>query len=415
LAGGANIRVRSIVILLWTVAVVALVVWVGRRARTRVPATIPQQGFAVRVLLFDNIRSCTLAARDGLELRGRDGTSYAVRDGSAAAVVLALSEGRIVAGEYALGREVAVSSDPSGVVEIDGQKYRGSLNFLVGADGGSFDVVNVVPAEAYLAGVIGAEMPSYWEIEALKAQAVASRTYALYHKQKYGPQRSWDLRRTEGNQVYRGLAAETATVREAVRQTHGIVLLCRSNSGETLFPAYFGSTCGGHTESSRNVFGDDWSPLIGVACPYCTATAPAAYLEWPAVEMDVAEVWKRLVEQYPTLQRLESIEAIEPAVVGEYGDLRRITRVRLVGNNGKSQRLEAENLRLTLDPTGRKLKSTACVIERSGNLFRFHSGRGFGHAVGMCQYGAEGLARASKTCEDILALYYPGARTCKLY
>ena len=78
------------------------------------------------------------------------------------------------------------------IFTVNQRSYRGNLVFVLNEDGSSFDVVNVVPLEAYLAGVIGAEMPNYWEPEALKAQTIAARTYCLYIKRRFGPRRSWD-------------------------------------------------------------------------------------------------------------------------------------------------------------------------------------------------------------------------------
>ena len=92
-----------------------------------------------------------------------------------------------------------------------------------------------------------------------------------------------------------------------------------------------------------------------------------------------------------------------------------MTNVKLIGMNGQTDSLHAEDLRLTIDPTGRKIRSTICKITVTGQTVTFFSGRGFGHGVGLCQYGSQGMARQGAVARNILAHYYPGASITKLY
>jgi stage II sporulation protein D len=112
--------------------------------------------------------------------------------------------------------------------------------------------------------------------------------------------------------------------------------------------------------------------------------------------------------------------------LGEITDLRpveqsssepfsRLSKIRLTGSTGQMDTLRAEDLRLTLDPSGRKIKSTACRIVPWGDGWAFVSGRGWGHGVGMCQCGAQGMARQGRDAEDILQHYYPGAELVNVY
>ena len=304
--------------------------------------------------------------------------------------------------------------DP-GVLEVNGREYRGRLRLIVDPNGESFDVVNDVGLEAYLAGVVGAEMPDYWEPEALKAQAIAARTYCLYMKGRFGGGRSWDVSRTQAHQVYRGVAAESSQIWQAVNQTRGQVLNCKQADGsEGIFPAYYSSTCGGHTEDSENVFGDSFEPLAGTDCPFCKDVARPKFFFWPTVLFNKAEVTEKLQRRYPNLKELGMITDISVVGQSDYGDFRRLTKVRLSGSNGKSDFLRAEDLRLTVDPTGRRLKSTICEIGASRNKWAFRLGRGYGHGVGMCQCGAQAMARQGKKAEQILSYYYPGSRIVRL-
>jgi stage II sporulation protein D len=321
------------------------------------------------------------------------------------------------AGALVAGREVIVSTDKPHIFTLDGRDYRGKLELVVNGDGRTFDAINLVPLEPYLAGVVGAEMPDYWEPEALKAQAIAARTYCLYVKNRFGINRRWDVSSTQASQVYRGVGAESAQVWNAVTSTYGMVLVCgeRSDPEQGLFPAYYSSVCGGHTESSERVFGDAFEPLRGVPCPYCQDVTRLGLFFWPMAQFDRTTVTRRLVEKYPSLKALGEITEMTVEDKSDYGEFARVTEVRVVGSTGKADTLRGEDLRLTLDPTGRKLQSTICQIVPWGNGWAFLSGRGWGHGVGMCQHGAEGLARLGKNVREILQYYYPGAEMVNIY
>jgi stage II sporulation protein D len=99
----------------------------------------------------------------------------------------------------------------------------------------------------------------------------------------------------------------------------------------------------------------------------------------------------------------------------KYEDFTRPTYLKLVGSTGKSDTLRAEDFRLTLDPTGFLIRSTTFDLAKKKNEWTFTNGRGFGHSVGMCQSGAQGMARKGKTAEEILMYYYPGSNIKNIY
>jgi len=363
----------------------------------------------VRVLLFDNMREFVLSTPFGFTVWDGDGQIPVQFSESCGAVLAGVLEGGIVIGEHIFGGHVRIEPDDPFVFSVNNEKYRGHLQLIVDSDGKSFDVINSVPLESYLAGVIGEEMPSYWESEALKAQTVVARTYCLFMKARFGSRRKWDVKRTQANQVYGGMSSESPMVWDAVRQTSGCVLVCRQGDGEKIFPTYYSSTCGGHTEDSSHVFGDSYESLRGVPCPYCEDVTRRSFFQWSTVSFAAADVSRRIIRRYPRFKSLERIVAIEPDEVSEYEGFKRNCSLRLVGVNGRSKTLRAEDLRLTVDPTGRKIKSNSYEITLRGKQFVFSGGRGFGHAVGMCQYGAEGMARKGKDFKTILSHYFPGS------
>jgi stage II sporulation protein D len=371
------------------------------------------QRFWVRVLLFDNVKACTLTAPSGLTvLDDQTQTALAYLSQSDLPVGAAASASVItIAGQAYKAGSVTILPDNPHIFSINEIAYRGKLRLTINPDGGSLTVVNLVPLEAYLLSVVDAEMPSYWEPAALDAQAIAARTYCLYIKKHFGTGRKWDVRRTTANQLYSGLSTESAQTWKAVERTYGQVLVCKQPDGaEDIFPAYYCSACGGHTENSKNVFGDSFEPLVGVPCPYCYDAAKPAQFFWPMQQFSKAYVSEVLLQRYPKLKQLGEIVSIKAAQLSNYGDFSRLTTVELLGSDGKSDLLRAEDFRLAIDPNGRNFKSTVCQIVDMGDNWVFLSGRGWGHGVGMCQYGAQAMARMGKSPYQILSYYYPNSR-----
>jgi len=371
--------------------------------------------FWIRVLLLDNIQTASLKITSPFTISGLQIKTPNQPD---TPIQIQVSQGKmIIAGEPSESNEVIISPDNPYIFNLDGNDYRGRLKLIFNSDSNSFDAINLVPLEPYLAGVIGAEMPEYWEPEALKAQAIAARTYCLYIKRRFGPNRQWDVTKTQANQIYLGVSAESNLVWDAVNRTQGQVLVCRQADGDKkdIFPAYYSSICGGHTENSSKVFGDSFGPLAGVSCPYCREVAKPAFFFWDTVTLNKTDVSARLLQRYPDLKSLGEIKNIVPIDQSDYGDFSRLTTVKLFGPNGKTNWLRAEDLRLAIDPTGRKLKSAACQIADMRDKWAFSSGRGYGHGVGMCQCGAQGLARKGNTAAQILLFYYPGSDIVNIY
>lgn len=387
--------------------------------------------FWIRVLLASNTTGGSLATTSRIHvLRGDQGPAPQMAGASLRPIEqpaeLTLSGGRLMLAETALpGSDVILSPEPPHVFNFNGDDYRGRLRLIVDAQGQGFDAINLVPLEPYLAGVVGEEMPDYWEPEALRAQAIAARTYCLYTRNRFGIGRNWDVSRTQANQVYGGVKAESSQVWNAVNSTAGQVLVIAGQSSgrragldvlpDTLFPAYYSSICGGHTADSLDVFGESFAPLKGVDCPYCKDVAKLGLFYWPMAHFDRLTVTRQLLQRYPKLEALGEIQEINVVEQRDYGEFSRLTKLRLVGTTGKTDTLRGEDLRLALDPTGRTIQSAVCTLVSWGDGWAFLSGRGWGHGVGLCQCGAEGMARSGSNAEEILQYYYPGCAILSTY
>jgi len=377
-----------------------------------------QQRFWIRVLLTD--KATTAAIKSTSSIRITDTRSATLLEQISHAdhlLIASVQSGKIcIAGNVLKNSQIIIAPEEPHIFNFNGDDYRGKLLIMLNQNAKTFKAINLVPLEPYLAGVVGAEMPDYWEPAALQAQAVAARTYCLYIKRRFGSSRPWDVKKTAANQIYRGLAAESVPVWKAVDKTRGQVLICRQENGvQDIFPAYYSSACGGHTENSKYVFGDSFEPLVGVACPYCKDVTKPAFFFWPMAEFEKQKVNERLFSRYPELKRLGNVKDIQPSKQSSYRNFSRILTVKLTGSTGASGFLRAEDLRLCIDPTGSKLRSTICRIVNMAGKWAFVSGRGYGHGVGLCQCGAQGLARRGKNYTQILSYYYPGSRIKKLY
>ncbi|MDI6759698.1 MAG: SpoIID/LytB domain-containing protein [Candidatus Brocadiaceae bacterium] len=320
----------------------------------------------------------------------KNGTS--LREGaSLPSTPVALKQGQLALGGIKLGTNgVRVVAQVDGTLELEGTHYRGEIHLLKGPKGG-LTAIDKLDVESYILGVVGSEMPNHWEPEALSAQAITARTFALYLK---------------GNGVnlgalhlaYKGTTKETPALRRIVSQTRGVVMLYKKD----LFPAYFHSTCGGHTEDANLVFGKDGiPPLKGVKCNYCK---DSKYYQWSR-EISKQELEKDLGKAYPSLK-----EIWEVSPQGR-GPGRHVSQVEIKYASG-SYRMNANEFRLLLGPN--HLLSTAFEVADKGKTIRF-SGNGWGHGVGLCQYGAGTMAKNGSIWQEILKKYYPGVEFVKIY
>ncbi|MHC4928566.1 MAG: SpoIID/LytB domain-containing protein [Planctomycetota bacterium] len=354
----------------------------------------------IRVLLFGNLRECTIASVCGFEVEDlASGTLAEFRNDES--FDIRLSGEMLIIGEHRFGGEILIRPHEPHVFEINDKQYRGHLQLSIKEIGQTFEAINHVPLESYLFGVVGA--------------AVASRTYCLFIKDRFGKNRSWDLTQSESSQVYRGLEAETLTIRTAVSETAGEILVAHAtdSSEEVILSTYYSSSCGGHTEASENVFGGDSSPsLRGVQCSHCAGVARRSNYYWKPVKMTMQQINGKLMQRYSSLEKLEEISNFK---VTKLGYKSRVVQVKLIGKNEETDTIRGEDFRLCLDPTGRKIKSAIFTVEKKGTRVTFQNGLGFGHGVGLCQCGTQGMARKGKTYKTILSYYFPKSKLVTIY
>jgi len=299
-------------------------------------------------------------------------------------------DNKLKIGKYSLGSMARLTPlEGEDRLRLNGKSYRGSL--LVKANQNkTITVIEELGIEDYIKGVLPAEMGNGWPLEALKAQAVAARTYALYSLKRFDSD-GFDLSADVRSQAYAGAASDRPEILEAVRSTDSEVL---SYKGEILH-AFYHANCGGHT-APANWGNEHIKPLSGVVCRYCSFSPSYSW----TLSFTQSQILKFLASQGYEAQRVKSIR-ITSRNKGQRAEWMRIT------TDEGSADIPVKDFRRWAG--GNVMKSTY-IISISSRRGKFEiRGRGYGHGVGMCQDGAKGMARKGSDYERILRYYYPGA------
>lgn len=306
----------------------------------------------------------------------------------------------------------AVSATADHFVAADGRRYRGRVNIV--RTGTGLQLINRVGLESYVAAVIGPELGARREdeIQALDAQAIVSRTFALKNRGRWEAE-GFDLTDDTRDQVYGGVAAETQQAWGAVRRTAGRVVMYHGD----LIDAFFHSTCGFRTADATEAFRN------GASRPYLRPVSDASggghyYCEisprfrWRE-EWDGASLRTILARSIPDLPPIVNVEVSRTSPSG------RVAELRIVFPHGDARIPETE-VRSVLRPAPDRLLQSAAfqlfVTTDSGRVTRLvAAGAGSGHGVGFCQWGAIGRARAGQGYQEIITTYFPGTDIEKLY
>lgn len=362
-------------------ALVALLILACAGARPyRIPAG-PSAGFdrrLVRVLVYSGTA----------DVRVFSASRMTMRDLISGAVVLVTHGNPLTITLSSLKRPVLIESSDAPIFVNDSQ-YRGYIE--VRAADGKVLVINTVSVRDYLLGVVPGEIPASWEPAALQAQAIAARSF-LYYRLANPPSRvpAWyDVDSTTRFQVYKGLGVEQPSTVDAVLDTDSQVLLWEGRPAIT----YFHSTCGGHTAEANDVWsGPGQSYLASVRCRYC---GDSTRFRWRA-QLKFDEIEAALRKSHGTAVKITGVS------FKRHGE--RVVSVTIRHRRGELQ-LSGNNFRLLIP--GDALKSLVFASRREGRVVHLE-GRGWGHGVGLCQWGARGMAKRGYSAKEILRFYYRG-------
>ncbi|MGL4524604.1 MAG: SpoIID/LytB domain-containing protein [Spirochaetia bacterium] len=302
------------------------------------------------------------------------------------------------------------------------RSYRGSMQVIYFKKG--LTLVNILPMEEYLYSVVPSEIPPYWPLEALKAQAVAARTYTLVNMGKY-TQRGFDLFGSIISHAYTGVGGENPQTTKAVNATANEVLYTQKNK-ERLLTTYYSANTGGFIDKETSVWNQDYesdhaqrpdkkeAPRPSYLAPadlmQWVKSRPSTYSNWPKMHFGPAFrsiLWVNAEDMSYRIGRTKKIGKIKYFEVINRSISGRITQIRAVGTQG-SVVISGDAIRNRVGGLRTNLIMMESVLGTDGlpEYFVFFSA-GWGHGIGMDQSGAAGMAADGHSYKDILSHYYP--------
>ena len=346
----------------------------------------------VRVLLAEKVKSAYIKHSGKIYIYTQNLDKKYKISAPGTLAVKTLGGGKIQIGTLQAAQPIILEPASGTLLGWNNNSYSGKI-YIIPAQN-TFHLVEHAPLETYLYGVLPYEMSYSWPLEALKAQAVAARTYTLKTLEGVKNQ-NFDVYSDVRSQMYKGGGKQYDSVKKAVDQTRGQVLTYE----DKLFFTYYHANCGGATDDVRswNFGAKSIKPLSGASCKY---DSHSKSYKWT---MNIA---RGKVENYAKS-------------VGLTGDLKSIKIVRKT-DTGRATNLTIKTAKGTKTvPCGRFRLATgirSCKITKLDVRKKdvHFEGKGYGHGIGMCQDGANGMAKNGKNYRKILKNYYPGAEITTL-
>ena len=304
---------------------------------------------------------------------------------------------------------LATLESSTGLLSFEKEKFQGQFKVITSKRGDSCDIINEIPLESYISSLLTKEMNATWPIEALKAQAVAARTYAI-HKirtkqvtKELGNEAFYDLENSEKHQVGGNFFDATTETDLASHETEGIILSTKSGA---INPIFFNAKCGGRTLRPDQVWQNKEEGYQSVNCPFCHDVGPKGW--------DLSLSKERMLSFF---QWAYEKNYLTEKVVGKLtsfilvpDNLDRFTLNFYI--NGKPYIIEKSLLRNYFG--GVIFPSNTFSLKPTARGFQVQ-GEGLGHGVGLCQMGALAMAQRGWSYKKILAHYFPHHVLKKLY
>ena len=279
-------------------------------------------------------------------------------------------------------------------LRLNGRDYPGTIELAASGDG--LVAINELPLEEYLVGAVKAEAGDRMPLEMLKAQAIVARTYAAYQRQ-LNAAKPYHLTASTAHQQYLGRVPPDSPAWTAVRQTEGQVALWNGR----LFPAFYHTDSGGYTEDPRAVFAASNMPALRPVRAEFPSASP--YQRW-RLDIPLAELGAQLLKAGISVGAIVALDVLDRSAS------LRVSQIAIRGLAGQVV-LRGNDLRRLVGYD--TLKSTLFAVAVVGRVARF-VGRGYGHGVGLDQWGAKAMAERGYSAERIVEYYYPGAVLSRL-
>ncbi len=304
--------------------------------------------------------------------------------------VTASEEGIIFGSRELKFSKIRVTVPEGSLIYLDGRSFRGAVD-IIKKDNMKLAAINRITLEEYLYGVLYNEVSHRWPMEAIKAQGITARTFALYQARQNKLQ-DYDLTNDIYSQVYSGATSEKWATTRAVKLTLGKVLTYKGD----IFPTYYHATCGGKTEDASNLWNIDIAPLKGSECGLCKESPHYKWIK----NIPLSDIEKKLGENGYKIGKIRSFTVLARNKSG------RVDKIEIKDDSDVSCMITGKDFRRMMGPND--LRSTNFEPSISNDKLIL-SGIGWGHGAGMCQWGAKGYAGHGKSAEEILKIYYPGA------
>ena len=375
-----------VLILSTTLGIVATAAVIRSNSLDSVRFNLPE---LVRVAIVRDSRELDLAIHGSYRIRDMSSGEIIGKGASLGESKVRLLDRGILVGLHVYpSKHLTIEPSRDASIMIDERPFRGDVTFIRTLDN-RITVVNNINVEDYIKGVLYHEVSHHWPMEALKAQAVAARTYALYSINPVD--KPYDVTNDIYSQVYGGRDSERYRTDLAVDYTKGQVLTYKGQ----IIAAYFHATCGGMTEDGRELWNlPDIPPLRGVPCGFCK-DSPHSH-------------WKKNFKLRDIQNALDlhgyQVGSIKDISIVDRDRSERIEHLKITGKNGEELVIKGKDFRDLMGPN--VLLSNNYEIVMQGYYVNF-VGKGWGHGVGMCQWGALGMAKQQFNYQQILAYYYP--------
>lgn len=348
-------------------------------------------GQTVRVLLGENLKTAQIKTSALVHVYALgQGKKYKISKPQTLSVQL--GGGKLHLGQLQTADPLVI--EPAAGTQLTFQKNAYTGKFYAVPNGKTFQLIEYTDMEDYLLGVLPYEMSYSWPLEALKAQAVAARTFTLMQLQAR-QKNKFDLYSDVRSQMYKGSGKVYDSVQKAVSGTKGQVLRYQGN----LFNTYYHANCGGGTDNVQIWAGPKAAavkPLSGTSCAY---DKHSKSYSWNATVPTAS------VNQFVNKNGLAG--SVKKIKVAKRTATRRAETLEFTTHKGKKT-LSCAKFRLGVGAA--LLKSCKITeISKTGKGFAF-AGHGFGHGIGMCQDGAKGMAQAGKNYKQILSYYFPNSK-----
>jgi len=374
---------------LWVISLIVFLFLTHNSALITQHHSFAQAPRYIRVAIFQDVSYLRLKIKGSYEIIDSTSNKVLNRGKNLNTTVTVYSQGLLLGNIRCNTNKLFIKPYYAESIIINGRVFRGDVQLI--KDNTKLSVINYIDLEDYVKGISVRETSHYWPIDSLKAQVIVFRTFAFYKMQE-NAQKDFDLTSDVYSQLYGGRAAERYRINKVVDETAGLVLTYQGK----IFPAFYHATCGGHTDDAVLLWNIDIPPLKGVVCNFCQ---DSPHFKWHNV-LSQEEVKDALAKGG---LRIENIKDI--LILGR-DKSNRITDLKIVDDK-KDMKISAKDFRNTLGPN--VIKSTNFQVKVIDHDIVFE-GFGWGHGVGLCQWGAYFMAKQGYTYKQILEYYYPGTQ-----